>query len=223
MSTCAVLTGDLVGSSRLPDDSLQNARAAVIAAAETLPTWTEGLLGSKPEFFRGDSWQLLLMHPGYFLRAAVAIRARLRAGDDSWDTRISVGIGRVTRVDKTRTSLSSGEAFLLSGQALDRMTPGSKLAVSTPKIDASKAHRAWPMLDPVAQLCSAIVDDWTSKQAEVAALAINPETPTQAEIADRLGITQQAVSKALTAAKLNTILHACGAVEKQRWNLVRVI
>lgn len=216
MRICAVLTGDLIGSSGLPDTSLQDARAKVIAATEELSKWSIGLLGSKPEFFRGDSWQVLLMDPGYFLRAAVFIRACLRAADENWDTRISVGIGGVTRVDKTRTSLSSGEAFLLSGHALDRMVSGAKIVVTTPE-------GAWPTLNSIALFSSELVDEWTSKQARVVSLALAPKPPLQSELAERLGITQQAVSKALTAAKLNAILSACNAVEKQNWKLVRFI
>jgi len=212
----SVLTGDLIRSTHLSDAGLNDARQTALSAATQLSTWEKGLLGAQPEFFRGDSWQVLLMRPGFFLRAAILMRAKLRSANDAWDTRIAVGIGEVSRIDRNRTSLSSGEAFLLSGQALDRMGVNTRLVVATP-------NGLWRTLDPLAQMCSAIMDDWTSKQAEIASLALAPAPSMQSEIAERLGISQQAVSKALSAAKVGAVLRACSVVEGLSWNHVRLM
>lgn len=211
-STRAVLTGDLVGSSGLTVQSLHRARQALLDALGEIGEWSPNLLGAEPEFFRGDSWQALLTHPMYVLRCVIYLRAKLRALDTQWDTRIAVGLGRVERVDKQRTSLSSGEAFNLSGHALDDLGSGH-VAVAMPPALSSYASG----LVPLAQICSVMIDDWSQKQAQIACLALPPKAPTQAEIADQLGISQQSVSKTLAAAKLPSLMQAMTYCERLNW------
>ncbi|PZN95601.1 MAG: hypothetical protein DCF29_24380 [Alphaproteobacteria bacterium] len=218
MTMHAVLTGDLVGSSRLSPKSLQGARQTFEAASDDIARWSPKLVASTPDFFRGDSWQLLLTRPGFSLRAAFYIRARLKAGDPDWDTRIAIGLGAVAKIDKSRTSLSSGEAFLLSGHALDAMGAATNLVVAeTPQ------GRSLAALDVIARICSSMADDWSQKQAQAVCLALAPDAPTQAEMAERLGVTQQAVSKALASAKISAFLQAAQYCEALNWRRVRFI
>lgn len=214
MTTHAVLTGDLVGSSRLDPASLQGARQTFEAASAEIAGWAPKLVASTPDFFRGDSWQLLLTQPGFSLRAAFYIRASLKAGDPDWDTRIAIGLGEVAKIDKGRTSLSSGEAFLLSGHALDAMGAATNIIVS----GQSSAG-----LDVLARICSSMADDWSQKQAQAVCLALAPDAPTQAEMAERLGVTQQAVSKALASAKISAFLQAAQYCETLTWLRARWI
>lgn len=219
MTTRCVLTGDLVRSTGMTEHELDRARNVVLDRIEHMATWKANLLGARPEFFRGDSWQALLMEPGHFLRACVVLRASLKGANEHWDTRIAVGLGGATKINKARTSLSAGEAFLLSGRALDGMSMSeSKLVVRGP-------DGAWSTLNAWTQLCSAIIDGWTVKQAQVAALALSqaPQTMRQAEIADHLGITQQAVSKSAAGAQLQAISDVCRALEDSKWNPPRFI
>jgi len=79
------------------------------------------------------------------------------------DTRIAIGVGRVDRLVETRISESEGEAFVLSGHALDELgqgTPfrGARLAVASPEGSLSAAPAMAALLD-------AVVRDWTPKQA----------------------------------------------------------
>lgn len=109
MTTRAVLTGDLVGSSRLTPASLEGARDAFATAATEIETWRAKLVGAPADFFRGDSWQMLLTQPGFALRAALYIRASLKAGDPEWDTRIAIGYGEVVvHPDRDRVSTIRG-------------------------------------------------------------------------------------------------------------------
>lgn len=218
MTIHAVLTGDLVGSSRLDPASLQGARQTFEAASAEIARWSPQLVASTPDFFRGDSWQLLLTQPGFSLRAAFYIRARLKAGDPDWDTRIAIGLGEVAKIDKSRTSLSSGEAFLLSGHALDAMGSGTTLVVA-----ARPQARSLAALDVLARICSTMADDWSPKQAQAVCLALAPGAPTQAEMAERLGVTQQAVSKALASAKISAFLQAAQYCETLTWPRLRLV
>lgn len=218
MTTHAVLTGDLVGSSRLTAASLDGARQAFATAAAEIEAWRPRLVGAAPDFFRGDSWQMLLTQPGFSLRAAFYIRASLKAGDPDWDTRIGIGLGEIDRIDKQRTSLSAGEAFLLSGRALDEMGEALDIVVRGPKNGLR-----WGALEPLAHICSAVMDDWSQKQAQAAKLALAPDAPSQAKMADLLGVSQQAVSKALGAAKITSILRAAEFCEAMKWTGVRTV
>lgn len=79
----AVLTGDIVKSSRLSTSNLEAVRSAVFEAVDVAKGWKRGLTKGKPEFFRGDAWRLLLQDPAMALRVAVFVRCRRSTGTDS--------------------------------------------------------------------------------------------------------------------------------------------
>jgi hypothetical protein len=106
----AVLTGDLSNSTKLSPAELQTVTAYLLTTIQKLKGWKPRLVLSRAEFFRGDSWQLLLADPAYALRVAVIIRAALIAQGNVY-TRIAIGIGRVGSVSPSRVSLSVGQAF----------------------------------------------------------------------------------------------------------------
>lgn len=218
MTTHAVLTGDFVRSSDLDERELDRARQTLMDALGQVAGWQPKLVPATPDIFRGDSWQLLLSKPGYCLRAAFYVRACLKAASPQWDTRIAVGLGRVSKISRERTSLSTGEAFLISGRALDAMVPSTNLVVATPENAVG-----WRGLSIIAQTCSILVDDWSQKQAQLARLALPPGDLTQAEMADQLGITQQGVSKAYTAARIANLLAAAQYCETLNWRRLEFI
>ena len=128
-------------------------------------------------------------------------------------------MGAVARVDKQRTSLSTGEAFNCSGRALDGLATG-KIALASPNDLAGRLSG----LHALAHICSGLVDDWSQTQAQISCLALVPKPPTQGEIAERLGVSQQSVSKTLAAAKLALIMQAVDYCERFAWgNLQRFI
>ena len=65
---------------------------ALAEAAREMSDW-EGGRDARFSRFRGDGWQCLAPAPPLALRAALFLRAHLRALDRDVDTRISVGIG----------------------------------------------------------------------------------------------------------------------------------
>lgn len=211
----AVLTGDIIKSSRLPTDDLEAVRGLLRDGVEGIRKWERGLVRGKLEFFRGDSWQLLITDPGRSLRAALYLRAVLIAAKIA-DSRIAIGIGTVKSLNPRRISQSTGEAFTLSGQALDLLREASRLAVALSD-DVPEGMR---LLGMVTRLCGSLVNDWTSRQAEVAALALHPDEPIQEDIASALDppVTRQGVSKALIAANWKVIHDALLEVESVDWN-----
>lgn len=208
-----VLTGDLVRSSSLNAVDLARARAAVEGAGEDIAGWRAGAVVGSVEFFRGDAWQLALGNAELFLRAAIFVRARLRAANMNFDSRIGVGLGACDELNQHRVSLSTGEAFTISGRTLDSLTGVTGIAVDVPK---RVAHRlGW--VAPFAGLCSALVDRWTERQAELVCRMLLDTSVPQKELAIQLQVTPQAVSKHLGAADFNSLAAAITYVEKVDW------
>jgi len=211
----AVLTGDIIDSTILSSDRLQQARHVVLDAARTFEQRRPSGLGGGAEFFRGDAWQLMLCKPGGALRLALLIRARLRS-ELGADTRISIGIGGVDLIDPDRTSLSLGEAFVLSGRALDKMTGYFEMTATLPESAGVPAQ--W--LPVMAHLCSGLVQSWTRRQAEIVACALLLEQPTHARIAEALTppVQKQSVTGALRGAHWRTLMEPIRAFEATDWS-----
>lgn len=207
----AVLTGDLVRSTDLPQDHLLRARAVVSEAGADIATWSPRAVAAPVEFFRGDAWQLALRDARFFLRAAIYVRAKLRASDIRFDSRVGVGLGRAEQIDAVRTSLSTGEAFLLSGRTLDKS--GTSLAIGFP--EALAKELGW--LDPLADLCSALADRWTERQSEIVCRMLMPLKVRQNALAADLKIKPQTVQKALAGADYRALASAIDYVEEIDW------
>lgn len=214
----AVLTGDLVRSSALDKAQLDAVRRVLFASAGALnqADWAGGrLLRGDPEFFRGDAWQLLLIDPRWALRAAIYLRAVLLA-QGSVDTRVAIGIGQVDSISRARVSLSRGQAFTLSGHALDQMSPRFRMAAALPAEFQPSAQ--W--LPVVMALCDCLIGRWQRRQAQIASLIALYRSASHAEVGRLIkprSISQQAVSKSLTAAGWFGIEHALGQFERTPW------
>ncbi len=213
----AVLTGDLVKSKRLSIEQLDQVRASLQAAADEVKHWKRGLIRGKPEFFRGDSWQMLLTEPKWAFRVAVFLRASLLTSDSS-DTRVVIGIGTVDSVNMRRISLSTGQAFTLSGSLLDELTGYFRMSIAVPK--EAKELANW--LPVVGHLCDMLIGHWTIRQAEIIRIALAPDNPTHADVANRLKppVSKQAVTKALSGADWHGLRSALKQFEKTDWKAI---
>jgi hypothetical protein len=214
----AVLTGDLVKSSKLSaaqsKKAMERLRKAADKFGQTCPESTVGRLDT----FRHDSWQMLLAKPELGLRAAVFLRAALKLHSDAkvkYDTRISIGIGTVESISKRRISDSRGEAFTWSGKGLDAMdAEGLVFALpqqATPR-DLWAAKIAVPLFD-------CIVGDWTATESRAVYGALmgwtQEETAKQWPGDDTRSEppTRQAVAKALSRAHWTTVESVLKTVE----------
>lgn len=208
----AVLTGDLIQSSRLKAAELNQARETLLAAVSELKAWKKGFVLGKSEFFRGDSWQVCLANPEWSLRAALFLRARLRE-KRRFDTRVAIGIGEVERLVTRRISLSSGEAFSISGMALDRLPVQSSLGIVLGSNVGGESAAHW--LPAIAALCAALVSQAKPRQSAVLALALLPVGLVQQQIAARIDppVSQQAVHKALGGLHWQALQRALEAFE----------
>jgi hypothetical protein len=213
----AVLTGDLVESKRLSTEQLDQVRANLRAAADEVKRWKRGLMRGTPEFFRGDAWQILLTDPKLALRVALFLRTSLLSGNLG-DTRVVIGLGKVERVNTKRISLSTGQAFTLSGRELDKLTQYFRMSIVLPE----EARVLGDWLRIVGHLCDMLIGHWTSRQAEIIRAALALDDPTQAEVAERLDppVTKQAVTKALAGADWQGLRSALRQFEKTDWTKI---
>ncbi|HUU74911.1 MAG TPA: hypothetical protein VMW63_02350 [Methanoregulaceae archaeon] len=197
----AVVTGDVVGSSKLPadkrkillqclDSGFDAALRVVDESASHLPPF---------EVFRGDSFQGILSKADQGLRAALIIRASLLAQPEirkgiRLDTRIAIGVGPVQFVPKERVGLGDGDAYRFSGGELETLKKRKvNLMIKTPWDSFNDELRTESFL------ADAIIRSWSPAQAEAMLYALSGAT--QAGIAHTLGISQEAVFYRLDGAK----------------------
>ena len=186
----AILTGDLIRSTRAPASALQAAMDVLSQTTESL-RWT----GDSPHHFtrfRGDGWQIALARPELCFRAAVCLCAALRASNAGLATRIAIGIGPIETLGSADLSDGRGAAFVTSGRLLDGM--GRKERI---RIDG----------EGVTEIDHAIINlvawhsaRWSKPQAE-AVTAFAPGTLlSPPPVYERLGITRQALEARLSGA-----------------------
>ncbi len=194
----AVITGDITGSSAIGRDYHQALNTIVGDIKEQY----KGFLF---EVFRGDSFQALIRQPEDVLLLGVIIRAGLRrysrssSVNDAWDARISIGIGHAEIKDHVNLGKMTGEAFVRSGQTLDKMkNEGSRLKITTGDEQTDKEFGA------SCPLADAIINRWTTSQSEAIYLYLL-QKKTQAEIGSLLDTSQRAISKRLEAANLQSM------------------
>lgn len=194
----AVITGDITGSSAIGRDYHQALNTIVGDIKEQY----KGFLF---EVFRGDSFQALIRQPEDVLLLGVIIRAGLRrysrssSVNDAWDARISIGIGHAEIKDHVNLGEMTGEAFVRSGQTLDKMkNEGSRLKITTGDEQTDKEFGA------SCPLADAIINRWTTSQSEAIYLYLL-QKKTQAEIGSLLDTSQRAISKRLEAANLQSM------------------
>jgi len=156
MNTYAILTGDVVNSTKL---KARNEKALMKAL--------RGILSPhKFEFYRGDSFQVYMKLPAGSLKLAllcrtIAISLSEEEASGRYDIRLSIGIGTVQTPVKKLGS-AKGEAFVLSGRAFDELEKeGRRLAISTKMPIANSGLRV------IADYINSIYKDMTPKQAEV--------------------------------------------------------
>ncbi len=209
-SMIAALTGDLVNSRKAEPAAMDHAIRILSDTARDLSTMT----GSDTRFtrFRGDGWQLVLGRAGWVLRACLLIVADLRASGIGIDTRISAGLGRYDSLGTTNLSDASGPAFFVSGHHLDTAPRRRRLVVA----GGRTRDQVWQ--SAIFDLIEHQVSSWTPPQAKAVAMALRDGRTTQADIAEGLGVTRQAVQIRLAGAGYAAIENPLRAFEELTWD-----
>jgi hypothetical protein len=192
MAVSAVITADIVNFSLAPV-SVQKKWVVQLGSL---------LQEQKFEFYRGDSFQVLLKDPQAALGISLQVRALARQHSLQHDIRTSIGIGTVNVPVRTLAT-ASGEAFVLSGRTFDRLEGEDRMAIQTSDYTANMA------LGPIAQFADFLAKRWTKKQAEVMARLLVGES--QEHIGKKLRKAQSTVNKHAQAggwAELRRLLEA---------------
>jgi len=198
MKLKGVITGDIISSTTIKPEW----RQSLLDSMERLVVEFNQFCPVKIEFFRGDSFQLLVDNPLEGLRIAVLLRAGLKKqtpsdSNQQWDARMALGIGSID-YSSEQVVISDGEAFHFSGWAFDKLGK-RKLAVRTP----------WKVVNEELVLSTSfaddIISDWSNAQAQVAFLAFMQPNMPQKELAVVLNTSAQNISKLLSNGKASLI------------------
>ncbi len=220
MSYVAVLTGDVVGSTRLGVAEAMTLPERLIQAGIEASELASGVV-SPVDVFRGDAWQLVVHRPADALAVAIRFRTVLRFGESlglgvdgsgvgGIDSRVSIGVGPVDRVPRVRVSRGDGMAFRLSGRGLDTMPRGRRMAfrAGDPELEAE--------IDTLVELIDALIDRWTAAQARAVDYAMLGWNQTETAAAwQPEPITQQGVNSHLQRAGWLAIERALRRVEQR--------
>jgi len=211
----AVITGDIVGSTNLTTEQLASLRKTLHETVRNFNRNEDRVLKG-PEFFRGDSWQVLLNKPGFALNLTLLIQANL-IEKLNVQTRAAIGIGPITSMDKTLAT-SVGEAFTLSGHALENITGNVRLSGALPG-SAGPLRRWFPA---ILHICGGLASSWTRRQAEAMGLWLSLVQPTHEAIAQRLkpSVTKQSVGDILTSANWHYLYEAMNAFHMTDWQFL---
>ncbi|MFT3781575.1 MAG: hypothetical protein QM790_06115 [Nibricoccus sp.] len=206
----AVITGDIVDSSKLPKARRKLLPQLIAKASrDTQKAFTDAL-PLKADVFRGDGWQLLVGDVVHSLRVGLFFRACLRSESKrgrGLDTRLAIAVGLVDFV-RERVSEGDGEAYRLSGRALEEMPRKQRLKLVFPSENEAS-------LDVIIRLIDVLAQNWTGRQALAVGGALRGWT--QERIAQQWpeSITQQAVTKHLDAAQWPALEEALRYVESK--------
>jgi hypothetical protein len=183
----SVITGDIVKSSRLTLEKHKQLIKVMHGCAKAISDIFPGALKYTPEFFRGDSWQMLIQKPELALTIALFSRAFLKARMqlDKINARMAISVGTV---DFVQSSFGIGDAYKISGIALDKKGRRKIKFVSDIISDAM-------VIDLLIHNSDFISSRWTSRQSKIILLAL--QNKNQKDIAHKLRISQQAVSQQL--------------------------
>jgi hypothetical protein len=192
----AVLTGDIVGSTKLPKNELIRLHMVMEKGVEELLRVFPRDVPGIQDIFRGDSWQMVVVHPSRSLRVALFYRAFLRAhmGKFKMDTRVAIAVGTIDLIIGDRFPTGEGEAFRSSGRLLGELEKHQKMAFVLNGTE--KDTNLSLCLRTIVEFIDAFVMGWTEKQAQ-AILGVL-EGWTQQKIAGEwrpAKITQQAVAQ----------------------------
>lgn len=196
-ATYAVLTGDVVGSSKLEPRARRKLPGLLRRTGTALRKRFPDVVPLDLDVFRGDGWQMVVERPEESLAIALAFRAHCRSAPElpDVDSRVAIGIGRIAFLPGHRVSEGDGEAFQRSGQALEAMDRRVQLDARFPDDTAVGELRA------LLWLIDRHVQDWTARQSQALVGALSGWTQERIATGWKPSpISQQAVAQHLDRA-----------------------
>jgi len=157
----AVLTGDVIGSSKLNDATRRELPAVLRKVSQAAQSLYGANIPLTVDVFRGDSWQMIVTDATLGLRVAIFFWSYLRSHfpNTGLDTRIAIGIGTIKFVPNGQIRQGDGPAFRESGWGLEAMAKRRRLTLAIANT-TSPAEVA-----PVIELIDTLMGRWTEKQS----------------------------------------------------------
>ncbi|WP_223034991.1 SatD family protein [Hanstruepera marina] len=186
-----VITGDIINSTQYENSNIW--LAPLKEALKTISTNSKDW-----EIYRGDSFQIEIKDIYNCFINAVYIKACVKM-IKGLDVRMAIGIGSKTYTGASVTE-SNGSAFQNSGDLLEflKQTKTNLKIKGAGSIDNE--------LNLYLKLINILMDNWSVNSAEVVKLHLENKNKIQKEIAEIIGISQDAVSKRMKRAYLDEIL-----------------
>lgn len=159
-------------------------------------------IGNSPKFweiYRGDSFQVIIIHPEDALMIAIKIKAAIKSIPDV-DVRMAIGIGKRTH-NAPKVTESNGSAFVHSGEKFEMLKKEKQnLAIKSD----------WPAFDKEMNLFLKLsliaMDNWTVNAAEIVKTTMENPGKLQEELGRIVGIKQNAISNRLKRAYFDEIM-----------------
>ncbi|MCW9038426.1 MULTISPECIES: hypothetical protein [Altibacter] len=194
MKEVAILSGDLINSSKYPKGVLLEVIAAIKTVFSSLETQYPKS-GISFSIYRGDSFQGVTEQPELALTVALQLKAAVnmytaekhstKAKTPVADLRIAIGIGEA-EYQKGSLAESNGPAFQYSGRTLDAMkAEGVKMALTTAYPEINDEFKV------SLKLLDSITNRWSTASAEVVFYLLKGLTEQQ--IANELDRSQAAI------------------------------
>ncbi|MDF9390573.1 hypothetical protein FLM06_17220 [Vibrio cholerae] len=191
----AVISGDIVRSTELEHSMYEDLLYTLYNQLSLIRSLNPN---NKFEVTRGDSFQVLVQDIENAATYALLLRTSLKSRNSNYDCRISLAIGHDVSIRHTIGS-STGDAFTLSGRALDKMTTDT-LKVST-LVQPFNEH-----FDLLTKYLDNQVSEMTERQCAITYIVLkNQHSLTQKEIAELLGVNRVSVNRSINSANLNLI------------------
>lgn len=187
----AVITADIIQSSKMPAGVWMEALKSVLKKF--------GKQGKTWEIYRGDEIQLLLDCPENAFLAAITIKAEIRKSD--FDARISIGLGNMDYAGNSIKE-SNGTAFVHSGRNLELLKNNKNQSLSI-KTDDDDFDENFNL---IFKLLENIFEKWKTSTATSVSSYLEHKNLSQTQIAEKMGITQGALSRALKRGGLESLL-----------------
>ncbi|MDO1500969.1 SatD family protein [Winogradskyella maritima] len=143
---------------------------------------------SQYEIFRGDSFQLECSTPANAFVKAIYLKACIKQ-INGLDVRLAIGIGEKS-YEGASVSESQGSAFERSGHVFET------LKKDRVNLKISSGHKAFDReFNLYFKLALIAMDNWTVNSAEIVKLSLDNPDMIQAQLAELIGVKQDAVSK----------------------------
>jgi hypothetical protein len=192
----AVLTGDIVGSTSIPDEEYED---LLYTLHNQLSDICNQHQHNEHQVMRGDSFQIIIHDPENSALYALLLRTSLKERSSYFDCRISIGIG-IGDNDVIRHTVgnSTGEVFSHSGRALDLMK--NETLIITSSNNSFNEH-----FSLLTKYIDRQVSEMTERQCAIAYLKLKDKTLKHIDIANLLKTKRESVSRSIKAAKLDLL------------------